>query len=111
MPYKSEKIKLPEQFDRRIKLTANDKKEIKRLYTQENKGIRWLGRLYGVNKRSIQFILFPERQKKNYEARQLRGGWRQYYKKEKQRVAIASTRNYKQSLYLQGKIKLSTENS
>ena len=43
-------------------------------------GINALARMFKVNKRLIQFILFPERKQKNLEDRRARGGWEQYYK-------------------------------
>lgn len=54
--------------------------------------------MFKVNKRLIQFILFPERAKKNRELRKERGGSVIYYVKEKHTQAIREHRNYKQKL-------------
>jgi len=103
MPYKSEKIKIAgTKYDRRIKLTEQDREDIKNL---TGMSIRGIARMYGVDKRLIQFILFPERQKKNLIDRKNRGGSMKYYDKERNKKAIMRTRNYKQSLYVDGKIK------
>lgn len=50
---------------------------------------------FKVNKRTIQFILFPERLKKNKELRADRGGSQIYYDREKHNEAIKSLRHYK----------------
>jgi hypothetical protein len=65
----------------------------------EGFSITGLGKLFKVNKRLIQFILFPERQKRNLELREQRGGSKIYYKKEKHTVAIREHRNYKKQLF------------
>ncbi len=103
MPYKSEQIKIAgSKYDRRVKLTEQDREDIKNL---TGMSIRGIARMYGVDKRLIQFILFPERHKKNLLDRKNRGGSMQYYDKERNKKAIKETRNYKQSLYVDGKIK------
>ena len=103
MPYKSEQIKIAgSKYDRRIKLTEQDREDIKNL---TGMSIRGIARMYGVNKRLIQFILFPERHKKNLLDRKNRGGSMQYYDKERNKKAIRETRNYKHELYVDGKIK------
>ena len=103
MPYKSEKIKIAgSKYDRRIKLTEQDREDIKNL---TGMSIRGIARMYGVDKRLIQFILFPERYKKNLLDRKNRGGSMQYYDKERNKKAIRETRKYKHSLYVDGKIK------
>ncbi len=103
MPYKSQKIILPSKFDRRIKIPKSEHKAIKQAYKQ-GEAIRAIARRYKVDKRLIQFILFPERQKLNYIHRLERGGSKQYYNKDKWRETQKEHRSYKQKLYLQGKI-------
>lgn len=103
MPYKSEKIKIAgSKYDRRIKLTEQDREDIKNL---TGMSIRGIARMYGVDKRLIQFILFPERRQKNLLDRKNRGGSKQYYNKEKQREYMRIHRKHKQELYIDGKIK------
>ena len=78
MPFKSEKIKIEgTEFDRRKKLTEADREKIKKLHA-EGEGIRALGRMFNVDKRLIQFILFPERHEKNLKDRKERGGSKIY---------------------------------
>lgn len=103
MPYKSEKIKISStEYDRRRKLSDKDKEEIKELVGMS---IRGIARMYGVDKRLIQFILYPERHAKNIADRRARGGSMQYYDKEKNTESLRKYRHYKQQLFLEGKIK------
>jgi hypothetical protein len=104
MPYLSEKIKIEgTSKDRRIKLTSSQKKFVKLSY-EIGIPIRQIARIYGVDKRLIQFILFPERQERNIKLREERGGSKQYYTKEKNTEAVKGTRNYKQKLFLNKQI-------
>lgn len=102
MPFQYERLKwhLPKEYNRRVKLSDIDKETIKQLYQQGKESINGLARLYSVNKRLIQFILFPERQTRNKELRAIRGGSKRYYNREKNRLAEKDTRNYKQKIYL-----------
>ena len=105
MPYKSEKIKIAGgKYDRRIKLTEQDKEDIRNI---KNMSIRAIARLYGVDHRLIQFVLFPERHERNKKLRAERGGSKIYYDREKNTKAERETRNYKQELYVKKKIFLS----
>lgn len=106
MPYKSEKIIIANtKHDGRIKLTEEDKKEIIELYP-EIKSQRKLADMFGVSRRTIQFILDPKKLEENKKRRQERGGTAIYYDREKNRKAIANNRNKKQELYLKGEISL-----
>jgi hypothetical protein len=58
-----------------------------------------MARSFKVDKRLIQFILFPERLELNKKLRQKRGGSKQYYIKERQTKAIREHRNYKYKIY------------
>jgi len=103
VPYKSVKLKISgTPADRRIKLNEEDKIKIRHRHVL-GISIRAISREFAVNRRLIQFILFPERQKKNVEDRKLRGGWKQYYQKDRHAEAIKEHRRYKQSLYLKEK--------
>lgn len=103
MPYKSEKIKIVgTKNDRRVKLTEQDRADISEL---TGMSIRGIARMYGVDKRLIQFILYPERKAKNLLDRKNRGGSMAYYDKNKQKEYIKKHRHYKQELYLKGEIK------
>ena len=106
MPYKCEKLKIPKEYDKRIKLTDADKEEIQYRYLKVG-GVsqRELAREYGVSRRLIVFCIYPERQKINYQQRVARGGSKQYYDKTKNTNSMRKHRAYKQKLNLEGKLK------
>ena len=80
MPYKTDKMKLDSPFfDRRVKLLPCMREMIHILY-EEGRSIHSLAKQFNVDKRLIQFELFPERKKKNLEDREKRGGTMIYYK-------------------------------
>lgn len=106
MPYKSEKIKIEKtKFDRRIKLTADDKELIKWLREEEEISYQKLANQFNVSKRTIIFICKPETLDACKKARALRGGSKIYYNKEAQTETIREHRRYKQDLKLKGLIK------
>lgn len=63
MPYKCRTTIIPRRFDRRVKLTTDEREEIKYLYNVEGQPIRAIARTFKgkCSRRMIQFILFPER--------------------------------------------------
>lgn len=105
MPFKSEKIIIEKtSFDRRVKLTDDDKKLVLKARAEENLSQRELARKFNVSRRLIQYILDPEKLAENKQRRLERGGSKQYYNKEKQREYIKDHRRYKQDLYINGEI-------
>lgn len=86
-------------FDKRTKLLPCQKEMVTYWYGQ-GKAIRAIARMFNVDKRLIQFILFPERQKKNLEDRADRGGSVAYYVKEKHTAAMATHRKHKEKLFV-----------
>jgi len=71
------KMRLPEGEDRRVKIPKSEHDRIKQRY-KDGESLRVLGRAYGVDKRLIQFILYPERL---IQARKNRD-WRLYHNRE-----------------------------
>lgn len=62
MPYKSEKIRIAgTQYDRRIKLTPDQKEYIKWLREKQLISYSKLAKIFGVSKRLIQFICCPDK--------------------------------------------------
>lgn len=95
MPYKTDKKAINDKFlDRRIKMLDCQKEMAITLY-KRGASIRGISRMYGVDKRLIQFILFPERKLKNIQLRKERGGSKVYYKKEYHNKKIDEHRKYK----------------
>lgn len=108
MPFKSEKIKIEgTKFDRRIKLTQEQKDKIADLKGKISRNA--CARQFGVSKRTIDFIWHQERLERNKQLRRERGGTMQYYDRVKWAERMKEHRDYKQELYLKGKISLTTK--
>ena len=80
--------------DRRIRLTARQKDEIKEWH-RNGTGIREMSRMYCVSRRLIQFILFPERLEAVLLARELHGGSKSYYKRRSHTAYMRRHRTHK----------------
>ena len=93
-----------ELLDRRVKLTQIDKDNIIQKYAQGDISQRKLALEFNVSRRSIQFVLSPEKLQENLMRREERGGWKTYYDKEKHRVSMKEHRDYKKELFSEGKI-------
>jgi len=98
MPYASEKKKLPRDADRRRKLSDKDKDQIR----EDHKGgesIRSISRRYKVDRRTIDFLLFPEKLEENVKRLKERGGWALYYDKTKHAESMKNHRRYKNKFF------------
>jgi len=96
MPYVVEDINLPKGFDRRVKLTDQEREEIRKLYKEGN-GIRAIARMFEkkCSRRLIQMIIFPERLKELYRKQKEEKHWSIYYDKDKRREYMRNHRRYK----------------
>ncbi|MCR6108626.1 hypothetical protein HXA34_20245 [Salipaludibacillus agaradhaerens] len=98
-----------EKLDRRVKLTTEDKNAIRTQYFETHKSQRptmtWLAATYGVDRRLIQFILFPERETRHKEQSKVRRKSGRYYDKEKGRKNMQRYREYKRGLAKAGRLK------
>lgn len=98
MPYKTEKLKLDSKFlDRRVKLLDCQKEMVVWWRNERNLSQRKLAEMFGVSRRTIQFILDPRKLKENKERRKERGGSKQYYDKDKNNQYMKTHRKYKHS--------------
>ena len=103
MPYKSEKIKLPPEYDRRRKLSTEQKDEIRHKYSTGLYSLNSLAREYNVSKKLILLTVNPESKRKSEEY--VKEHWRDFAVDGEERNRVAREhRRYKQSLYEQGKI-------
>lgn len=82
--------------DRRRKLSDTQRKEIKENVMNLSK--RKLASQYEVSRRTIQFILDPDKHSQNLQRRFERGGSKIYYNKGKHRVYMQNHRAYKKEL-------------
>ena len=80
-------------FDRRRKLSDEDKENIKCWY-KNGSSIHIISEALRVSRRTVQFILFPERHIKNLADRAERGGTKQYYSKGKHRLSMRRYRDH-----------------
>ena len=103
MPYQFEQpnahFKIRKEHDRRVKLTDDDKFDIKWLFEKENFTIHNLARFFNVDKRTIQFILYPERQEISKQHRKERGGSKIYYKRKQHTKQMKTHRHWKKELF------------
>lgn len=98
-----------EKLDRRVKLTSKDKERIHRDYHALPEGnrpaISSIAASYNVHRRTIEFILFPEREKRNKEHASIRQKEHRYYNRERGRTNMQEYRDYKRSLSQNNKLK------
>lgn len=101
MPYKSEKIRLPEALDRRRRLSDADKAEILRRYKAGGCSLQSLATEYGCSKKSILLIVNPESKARN--DKRIREHWRDYVPgREEHNRIVREHRAYKNGLLKQG---------
>ena len=106
MPYKSSKIKLSRSQDRRIKLTDEQREEIRHKYSTGLYSQRALAREYGVSRRLIAFVLDDTKyQKCKEQFKERKADGRYKPDKEEQAKTMREHRHYKQKLYLDGELK------
>lgn len=103
VPYKFEKTPINNpKLDKRVKLTDENKKNIIEEYQTGTISIRALARKYGVDRRLIDFTIFPEKKEKarqQYKERRKDG---RYYDKDKHKEYIKKHRHHKKELNEQG---------
>lgn len=105
MPLKLDKLKLGKENDGRRKITDEQKVEIRELY-ERGIGIREITRrMVPVSRRSIQFILFPERLEHLKQHNKQIEHWKQYYDKDKMKESIRKLRAKKRIIFNMPKIK------
>lgn len=106
MPYKSEKIRLSKEQDRRIKLTDLQREEIRKKYATGLYSQRTLAKEYNVSRRLITFVLDDEKKKRNAELlKERKSDGRYKPTKEEWAKTVREHRKYKQELYLKGELK------
>lgn len=98
MPFKfqTDKVPMPIHKDKRRKLSPEQKQAIRD--SDPDIPDKVLATEYGVNRRAIGFIRRPETLAANLLARQLRGGWAQYYDKDKHADFMREHRRYKRDV-------------
>ena len=101
--FEAKKMKIPPEYDRRRKLSDEDKEVIKHKYATGLYSQRSLAREYGVDKKAIGLIVNPETKRKNDE--RIKAHWRDYTPTKEERAAQhREHRAYKYMLYKEGKL-------
>ena len=112
MPYKAEKAgHIPPEKDKRVKLTDEQREQIRELYKLPDWSQRRLAGEFKVSRRLIQFIVDPEKleaAKAAYAERQKDG---RYYDRETHNKQAREHRHHKHQLYLNGELEGQKEES
>lgn len=85
--------------DGRVKIHKDKYEEIRQMYKKE-KSMRFVARCYNVDKKIIQFIVFPEKKEQYFKERYKKKVWLKYYDKEKWKLAMRKYRKKKRELGL-----------
>lgn len=102
MPYKTEKMKLPPELDRRRKLNDEQKEEIKHKYATGLYSLNGLAKEYGVSKKLILITVNPESKRKSDE--RIKEHWRDYRpNKEEWNAIVREHRAYKHKVLKRSK--------
>ena len=104
MPYKSEKIKLQGLQDRRKRLTDEQRKEIKELYSTGLYSLNDLAKKFNVSKKTILLIVNSDSAEKAKQYR--KEHWKEWKRTgEERNETVRKYRRYKQKLYKDGELK------
>lgn len=102
MPYKSEHIKIANtQYDKRIKLTDDDKEEIISRF-EHGESMRSLSRSFKVDRQTIKYTIFKDYKERFYKSNRERS--KPEIEKEKRNEYMRKHRQHKQKLFKEGKI-------
>ena len=102
MACKVDKLKLSEKQDRRVKLSSNQKIEIREKYETGLYSLNKLAKEYEVSKKTVLLIVNDESKKKNDQ--RIKEHWQEYYDKDKHTRAVRNLRNYKRELQKKGEL-------
>lgn len=102
MPSPIDNLRIPPQLDGRRKITPEQKQLVKDLYHINRKGIREITRIVGCSRRSVQFILFPERLKAVQDRAREVKRWEPYNTKEIRLEVMRKHRAKKRDLVAKG---------
>lgn len=99
--------KLPEGYDRRAKLSDEQRDEIRHKYSTGLYSQRQLAAEYGVSRRLIIFILDPDKRKRNAEVHRENGSDGRYRNTEEENEMYRERpTKYKEQLFIEGKLVL-----
>lgn len=91
MPSKFDAMVYTKEQDGRVKILPAQYEEVRAKYNAEN-SLRAVAKYYGVDKRTIQFIIHPEKLIELKEHNKRIKHWAKYYDKEKRREVMKKWR-------------------
>lgn len=107
MPYKhqTDRLQIPRELKRSVKLTEAERRDIRSRH-RDGQSIRQIARDYAdrVCRRTIQFVIYPERARKVYENSNRNRDQYPCICKEKYAEYTRTHNRYKQRLKLAGKL-------
>jgi transposase len=92
-------IAIGSAFFKRTNKLIPCQKEMIIYWRERGSSLSELGAMFKVSKRTIQFIIDPEKYAANLLVRKMRGGSNIYYDKEKHTIATKKSRHYKKQLF------------
>lgn len=98
MPSQIDDIALADAFLKRSAKLLPCQKEMMPYWHARGMSINAIARMFRCNKRTVQFVLFPERHALNIQHRKDRGGSAVYYDRNLQKEAVRNHRRYKADL-------------
>lgn len=98
MPYAHIRKKIPRALDRRVKVSETTRENIKTMFYFERLAQREIARRTGVSRRMVNFIIYPERMKRNAEQHKERRKDGRYYDPKTWPSVQREHRHYKQSI-------------
>jgi transposase-like protein len=102
-------LRVGHEHDGRRKISDEQRQEVRRLYEVEQKSIHSISRITGVSRRSVQFILFPERAEiVKARAKEVKR-WEKYNTPEYHTPAVRAHRAKKKMLLKNGLVKITDE--
>jgi hypothetical protein len=93
-------MRLDDAFLKRSAKLLPCQKEMVVYWRDKGMTFQSLADMFKVSKRTIVFIVYPEKKKENYKRRIERGGSTIYYKKENHNKAIQNYREFKRELFI-----------
>lgn len=93
-----EHMKIPTKFKRSIKLTNEDKEEIRHLYATGDYSYNVLAEMFEVDKKTIYYALKPQKYAEFLQRCKENKHSQKYYSKEKHKGYMKNTRDYRKKL-------------
>ena len=98
MPIRVDKLNVPRELDRRVKLSLDEIKLIREMYESGEWSLNKLAKKFNVSKKTILLYVNDESMRKNKQY--IKDNWRHFMRSKEERAhATRRTRNYKKSIF------------